>query len=223
MSAFWDYQLRQPAPAKRAEPRPKPQPRRRRWLLAAVALLALLIGVGVYGKVRGRGSLARVQQLRQELTAARGRGVPAEQQKATAEQFRQEVRKLSPEQRSELFAAGRREAMQRLDAYFAMSPAERRQYLDREIDRAEQRRREANNNPAGGPGANGRRPGGERPRSAEEIEKRRREMLNRTTPEQRAQMDQFRARMDKFRQEMNQRRSQRGLPPATGPGGFGPR
>ncbi len=221
MSAFWDYQLRQPAPAKRAEPKSGPRPRRRRWLLAAIALLALLIGVGVVGKVRNRGSLARVQQLRQELAAARGRGVPAEQQKAAAERFRQEVRKLSPEQRAELFAAGQREMAQRLDAYFAMSPAERRQYLDQAIDRAEQRRREAAN-AGGGPAAVGRRPG-DRPRSAEEIEKRRKEILNRTTPEQRAQMDRLRAKMDRFRQDLNQRRAQRGLPPATGPGGFGPR
>jgi hypothetical protein len=222
MSAFWDYQLRQPAPARRAEPKSEPRPSRRRWLLAAIALLALLIGVGVAGKVRGRGSLARVQQLRQELAAARGRGVPAEQQKATAELLRQEVRKLSPEQRAELFAAGQREMAQRLDAYFAMSPAERRQYLDQAIDRAEQRRREAAN-AGGGPVAAGRRPGGDRPRSAEEIEKRRKEILNRTTPEQRAQMDRIRAKMDRFRQDLNQRRAQRGLPPATGPGGFGPR
>jgi cell division protein FtsB len=217
MSTQWDYLLADRKPMKRAEPTPR---RRRRWLLALIALLLLLVGVGTYGSVRGRGDVARVQQLRKELFIARG--ATPDQRKATAAQFREEMRKLSPDQRSELFVAGQKEAVARLDVYFAMSPAEKRRHLDGAIDRMEQRGKERNARPqgAGGPG---RRPGGDRPRSAEEIEKRRKERLDRTTPEQRALMDQLRAKGERFRNDLNQRRTQRGLPPTGGRGGFGPR
>jgi cell division protein FtsB len=209
----WDYLLSDRKPMKRVAEPPR---RRRRWLLGLLALLLLLVGVGTYGAVRGRGNPARVQQLRKELFAARG--ATPEQRKATAEQFRQEVRKLSPAQRSELFAAGQREAAARLDTYFTLPPADRRQYLDREIDRMEQRRKErAGRSPGAGAGT-ARRPGGDRPRSAEETEKRRKERLDRTTPEQRALMDQLRAKGERFRKDLDQRRAQRGLPPAGGPG-----
>lgn len=53
----------------------------------------------------------------------------------------------------------------------------------------------------GGGGSNGSAP---KQRSSEDIEKRRREMLDRSTPEERAQRD-------LFRKEMNDRRKQRGL------------
>jgi hypothetical protein len=60
----------------------------------------------------------------------------------------------------------------------------------------------ANGNSPGAPGGpRGNRP----PPSAEEIEKRRKQALERTTPEERAKMDQF-------RKDMNDRRRQRGLP-----------
>lgn len=223
MSTQWDYLLAERKPVKRPAPEPEPAPRRR-WLLALIALLLLLVGVGTYGSVRGRGDVAKVQQLRKEMFAAKS--ATPEQRKSAAEQFRQEMRKLSPEQRSELSVAGQKEAIARLDAYFAMSPAEKRQHLDRAIDRMEQWRKERADRPprARGQPGTGRGPGGgDRPRSAEEVEKRRKERLNRTTPEQRAMTDQLRAKGDRFRNDLNQRRAQRGLPPANGPGGFGPR
>jgi hypothetical protein len=217
MSTQWDYLLADRKPVRRAEPAPR---RRRRWLLALIALLLLLVAVGTYGSVRGRGDVAKVRQLRNELFASKG--ATPEQRKATVEQFRQEMRKLSPDQRSELFTAGQKQAIARLDAYFAMSPAEKRRHLDGAIDRMEQRGKERSTRPPGA-GGSGRRPGGDRPRSAEEVEKRRKDRLDRTTPEQRALMDQLRAKGERFRNDLNQRRAQRGLPPANGRGGFGPR
>ncbi|HET6573743.1 MAG TPA: hypothetical protein VFG68_09095 [Fimbriiglobus sp.] len=216
MSTQWDHLLADRKSVKRAEPTPR---RHRRWLLALIVLLLVLVGVGTYGSIRGRGDLARVRQLRNELFASRT--ATPEQRKATAAQFRQEMRKLSPAQRSELFAAGQKEAVARLNAYFALSPAEKRRQLDAAIDRMEQRGKERNARPPGA-GDPGRRPGGDRPRSAEEVEKRRKEMLNRTTPEQRALRDQLRAKGERFRNDLNQRRTQRGLPSASG-GRFGPR
>ena len=87
MSAYWDYQLSRPKPAPPADPEPRP---RRRWLLAAAALLLLLILLGGYGAVRGRGDVAKVQQLRHELFAAKG--LTSEQRKAISQELRQEVR-----------------------------------------------------------------------------------------------------------------------------------
>ncbi len=232
MSTFWEYQLKD---RPKARPRPKApaapeSPRRRhRWLVAAIALLALLIGVGGYRAVRPRGDLAKVQKLRQELFSQAARSLSPEERRARAEQLRRESAKLSPDQRAELFAAGQKRMKERLDRYFAMSPRERQQFLDQEIDRMEQMRRERANANAGTgtPAAfgTGPRPGGSggRPRSPEEIEHRRKERLDRTTPEQRATMDQMRARMTRFHQDLNQRRAQRGMPPMSGPGGSGRR
>lgn len=197
---------------------PEPEPRRRRWLFAALLLLLLLIGVGTYGNVKARGRVARVQQLQQELFSKQG---SPDDRKAKADQLRNEMQRLTPEQRNELFAAGQQKAVERMDRYFAMSPREKQQFLDDAINRDEQRRKERAANGAPPPNAN-RPPRNTQPQSAEQIEQRRKERLNRTTPEQRATMDRLREQMDKFRDEMNRRRQQRGLAPAGGPGGFGP-
>lgn len=76
---------------------------------------------------------------------------------------------------------------------------------------------------AGGP--NAQRPGGERGqnRSPQEMENRRKQFLDHTTPKQRAAMDQMRELSSKYREDLNKRRKQLGLPEMTGRGfGGGP-
>lgn len=190
---------------------------RRRWLLAALLLLLLLIGVGTYGNIKARGRVARVQELQKELFSKQG---TPDDRKAKADQLRSEMRQLTPEERNELFAAGQRQMVERMDRYFALSPREKQQFLDEAINRDEQRRKERAAN--GAAQSKMQRPQNSQPQTTEQIEQRRKERLNRTTPEQRATMDRLREQMDKFRDEMNRRRQQRGLAPASGSGGFGP-
>jgi cell division protein FtsB len=191
--------------------------RRRRWRRLAFLLLLLLLGYGTYRAVRPDPNLKRVRQLQQEF-AAQGKDLTPDQRRERGQQMREAMAKLSPTQRETLFAEGQQRFQQDLERYHKMSQAEKVRYLDERINRDEERRRQFaqrnqnGNGPrpnGGGPGAFGAGPGGSggrggQPPSAEEREKRRKERIDRTTPE-------FRALMDQFRRDMNARRQQRGL------------
>jgi hypothetical protein len=118
---------------------------------------------------------------------------------------------------------------QRMDEFFELPPEERESHLDEQIDRMEERkaRREeaaakreaeaskdgeagdtAGNSASSGDGRQRRR-GGFGNRSKEERERWQRDMLERTTPAQRA-------KFMEYRRQLNERREERGLPPARG-------
>jgi uncharacterized membrane protein YgcG len=193
---------------------------RRRWRRWVGALLLLLLMVGVVWAVRPDPHLARARELQQEL--ANGKNLSPDDRKAKFQELRDQMKHLNADQKWELSAPMREKQKAEMDRYFAMSPKEKTRYLDERIDQSEKMRKEwekkAGQGKSGqaGPGkAGGGFPGGGSPvgfggsngkqRSSEEIEKRRKESLNRTTPEERAHMDQF-------RKDMNDRRKQRGLP-----------
>lgn len=208
------------------------RPRRLRWWVAGgMALLALAATAYL---VRGRGgNPEKVQKLQQQLFTEAARAAPPEQRRTMMAEFRDEVRRLSPEQRAEFIMAGQREMKARFDQYFAMAPADKRKHLDQIIDRMQQQPAGGRGGPPGGfgmgpPGGRGGPGGGppganSRPQTPEAIEQRRRERLDRTTPEQRALTDQIRTQMDKFRKDLNDRRTQRGMPalPPRGNRGMG--
>jgi hypothetical protein len=185
------------------------KPRRRwRWLLA---LLLLLFGLGgVVWATRPNPHLARARELQKEL--ANAKSLPPDQRKARFEQFRNEVKQLTDDQKAELFAPMREKQKAEMDRYFAMSPQQKIRYLDDRIDRMEKMRKDREKNGGGlggfGPGGTGGGPGARGPggttRTPEEIEKRRKQFLENTTPEERAKMDQF-------RHDLDARRRQRGL------------
>ena len=159
--------------------------------------------------------------LREELTP--------EERKARFAEYREQVKHLTDDQKWEL-SAPMREAEGRDGQVLRHVPKEKSAYLDERIDRSEKARKEwekkgeqakGGQGKAGGPGRGfgpggpkvGRGggqggPGGRAATSAEEIEKRRKQYLDRTSPEERAQRDQF-------RKEMDSRRKQRGLPPRS--------
>jgi hypothetical protein len=197
-------------------------PRRRR---AAWAVLGLALALLVWLIWPDR-NLARVRALQNEVFGEAGKALPPEVRQARFAELRAATQKLSPAQRQELAQDGMRRQRDEMARYFRMSPAEKRQFLDQQINRQEEVRRRmqqqqaTGNRPAGGPGGPGGFAGGpggrgdRSPPTAQERERRRQLMLDRTTPEQRGQMDQF-------RRDMELRRQQRGLP-ATPPG-FGRR
>ena len=147
--------------------------------------------------------------------------------------MRTEMKNLSPDQRNEFFAAGQKQAKDKMDHYFAMPAKEKQKFLDSEINRIEQFKKQAGTNGLSGQPGFGPRPGGNGPgntkgpgsttRTPEEIEKRRKEMLSHTTPEQRATRDQMRVQSEKFRTDLNHRLQQRGLPQLPSGGRGGPR
>jgi hypothetical protein len=183
---------------------------RKRWLLAVAVLLLLAGGLGAW-YFWPDGQLARVKELRQELLSDTSRKLPADQRRQKWQEFRKEEEKLSPGQRKSLWEEMRQRRKKDVEHYFTLTKAEKTRWLDEQIDRREARRREwqaAGGNGAGGGGPGGGQgggPGGGANVSPEEREKRRKQMLDSTTPEERAQFDQL-------RKDLAARRSQRGLP-----------
>jgi hypothetical protein len=187
--------------------------RKRKWLLLAALLLLLTLGggLGTYWLVGPEPHLARAEALRDQLTGEAGRGLPPEERQELRRQLAEEVRQLSPEQRRQLAAQRRRQFRQRLDEYFALAPPERLAFLDGQINRTEAARRQraqaAANGDAAGAGpdrAGGFGRGAWRSADPEERQRRRQQMLDATSPEERAMASAY------FR-DLNNRRRQLGL------------
>jgi hypothetical protein len=206
-----------------APPNPKPRRRWRRWSALALFLIGV---VGLVWAVRPDPHLSRAQALQKELFSPASKDLSPEERKARFAEYREHVKHLNDDQKWELGAPMRERQKAEMDRYFAMSPAEQARYLDEQIDRSEKMRQawqKKGSQAKGGAGkggqAKGRPPGGgfggnkssagkggRQPRSPEEIQNRRKQLLDRTSPEERA-------RMDRFRKDMADRRKQRGLPP----------
>lgn len=219
MHAFTVHPQKKPEPAAPAAAEEKPR-RRRRWLLAL--LLLLLIG-GLGWVVRPDPHLARAMELQKELFSPDAKNLPPEQRKARFEAYRAETMHLTAAQKRELSAPMREKRKADMDRYFALSPKEKTKHLDDLIDRGEKAKKDREKAgqapggpPRGGPGGGfgfgpGGGPGGGpngKAGTPAEREQRRKQALDRTTPEERAQTDQF-------RRDMDNRRRQRGLPVAA--------
>lgn len=196
-------------PQKKSEPTDAPPRRRwRRW----VAVLLLLFGIGLVWAFRPDPHMARARELQKELFSSGAKNLSPEERRAKFTEYREQVKHLSDDQKWALSAPMREKQKAERDRYFAMAPKEKTKYLDEQIDRSEKMRKEREQKQKAAPVNGGNRaggPGGARPPlSPEDIEKRRKQFLDRTTPEERA-------RADQFRKEMNDRRRQRGLPVRT--------
>jgi hypothetical protein len=188
----------------------KPRRRRRYWLLAL--LLLLLLGWWLWPD----GKLARAKELQNELFAEDSTLSP-DDRRAKFEEFRNVTRGMSESQRRELGRESQRRREADLRRYTQLSPAEKKQRLDRDINRQEQFRQRAQNNPPGNGGGGGPRggfggPGGGRPNTPESRERGRQQYLDHTTPE-------YRELRDQYHRDMAARRAERGLPPTPPRGG----
>ncbi len=193
--------------------------RRRRLLLALALLLLLGIAGGTWSALRSAAQVAKVEELGKQLREA-GRNLPADQRRERWQEFRQEMDKLTPEQRRQVGAKiseeRRRTLRAKLQQYFAMSRKEQQAFLDGEINRMEARRRQRERDRAQG-GTNAAGAGGPGNRgnwsklSPAERDRMRQQRIDSSTPEDRAMTSEF------FKQ-LNERRQQRGLPVRTGRG-----
>jgi len=196
---------------------------KKQWLTLAVVLVLLLAGVGLrfFG---GHARVERLRKLRDEAFSPAALQASPEERRAKMEAFRKEQEKLSPAERKEVWADLRKERQKELERYHKMSKEEKAAYLDERIDQMEAMRaswqsRNGGNSAGRGPGprngGSGETPpqagtatenrGGGANLSAEDRERRRKDMLDATTPEERALRDQF------FK-DLQARRVQRGLP-----------
>jgi hypothetical protein len=190
-----------------------------------VGVLTLLI-VCIIWIMRGRAD-AQMQKVRDLGKDAFAGGRP---DRDKMKEFRDEMDKLSPDQRDRLRDEGRQAFEQReneeMAKFFAMPPAQRNEYLDKRIRDDDRRRKEwesrraqqaqqpnqpgSRANANAGSNANGGQQRGPRNRSSDEKMQRRNKRLDSKTPEQRAQRAAFRAAMEKRRKEL-------GLPAPTHP------
>lgn len=152
------------------------------------------------------GQLARVQALQKELAQA-GETMTQEQRREKGKELRLAMDRLTPQQRAQLRNQFQQRMQDQMAKYFAMSPKEKQQYLDQQINQMQNL-----GAPKGaGPPAGGGPPGGGGS-TPEDRERRRQQRLDSTTPE-------FRAQMDQFRKDMELRRQQLGLPASPQRGG----
>ena len=189
--------------------------KRRRALLAL--LLLLLLSYAGYRAFATNPDVDKVNELRKELSAP---DLTPEQRREKFQQLREAMDRLSTEDRRDISRAMSQERYKRSEAdmqrYTRMSPRERTQYLDEQIKRMEEWRKQREQ--AGQGGASSSRSGstaaptgtsGTRPQpSAEERERLRKQRLDGTTPE-------YRAMRDQYMKDLQARRQQLGLPATT--------
>ena len=181
---------------------------KRKTAIGAVTM-ALVLGVGwALGFFdRSDPEVLELQKMRDEAFDRRDQ-ISEEERRTQFRAIRERVEDLSEDQRRAFHEGLRERFQQRMEQFFAMLPEEQTERLDELIDRMEERR--ANRDQAGGGG----RPGGGRgDMTAAQRDQRRKERLDRTTPD-------MRAKMDRFREMLNDRREQRGLDPIEGGRGF---
>jgi hypothetical protein len=203
--------------------------RSRRKTILFLSLGALLIlGGFLYWLFRPNPQVTKVKEMRRELFAESSRKLSPLERRERFEELRKEQAKLTPAERKQLAADARKARKAELEHYFTLSKAEKTKLLDKRIDQMEAMRKQmqaagspgrgsqggtGSGNTLGFPQGAGGANGGSG-RTPEERERWRKEMLDSTTPEERAQMDQF-------RKDLQARRTQRGLP--SSPGGWGGR
>jgi len=156
------------------------------------------------------------------------------------ERMQKEMKDLTPDQRQQVWDHGRknfqRQMEKQVDDYFAAPPEKRKEILDKQIQDMEKRRKEMEKRrkenggqdgpPGGGPGQAGQGgppggtgagpggPGGQN-RTPQQQSERRNQMLDSTSPAQRA-------KMAAYFSDLLKRRAQLGLPAFPGPPGGRP-
>jgi hypothetical protein len=179
---------------------------RQRKGFVAVSVVATLVLAWLLWPGR---QMARVKELQKTLFSEEAKALSPDERREKFRELREVTEKLSPQQRTELRAEANKRQQTEMERYFKMTPAEKKKYLDQQIDRMEAMRRQMQANggaPPRGPGGPGGPPSNRPPQTPEQREQRRKDRLDMSTPELRAERDQF-------RKEMEQRRKERGLPP----------
>lgn len=188
-----------------------PSNRKRRLITILFLFLVLVAGYGVYRMVCTPPALTKVRQLQRELAAADARGWSTEQHQAKLHELRVTIQQLSSAQRATLAAERQQQLQADMERYSRMSPPEKIRYLDEQIDRAARIRQQWTGTNGGPPfsstmgtNTNRRQSAGSSSATPDARDQRRKEMLDRTTPE-------YRALRDQFRKDLENRRKQRGL------------
>lgn len=211
-----------PIPLRTFPKQEEESPRRwRRWRWLLLLLIPLILWQS-WRMVSSSRHLAKVKTLQASLGDT---NLSPDQRQKLFQDLRGEMAQLTPDQRSQLNRDRQKQQEKEYDRYFAMSKAEQKRYLDERINRMQQAMNQARPNGQGNAGVPGAKanisfgtgggtaggpngPGG-KSKNPDDIESRKKKMLDSTTTE-------FRAKNDRFRKEMEQRMKERGITPPAG-------
>lgn len=180
---------------------------------AAILLVLAAVGWGFYSAKDP--AIVELEQLRDEQFAKRNE-LTDDQQEANRQAFGEKMKGLSEEQRRSFFESSAPIFMKmmeaRLDQFLAKSPEEQKAELDKKIDEMLARQKNGEGPGRGGPpGAGDGKP--RTPPTPQQIDKFRKGMLDKTTPEQRAK---FQVTIQMYKDRMQER----GIDPPQGGGRF---
>lgn len=155
---------------------------RRRVTGASIVLLVGCLAL-LYWLFRPDPRLARAQELSRQLTGDAARTLTEDQRREVRQQLRQQLEQLTPDQRRALGKERRKAFEDEVAKFSTLSKEDQNAFLDNQINRMEEARRRRqqenpNGNNAGFPS---------RSNDTDERDRRRRDRLDETSPEQRAQ------------------------------------
>src|SRR3954469_7378365 len=177
----------------------------KRNAIVSTVLMILLVGLAAWAFgffTRTDPAIAALQQIGNQM---QDKNLSDAQRNQLRDDFRQNMRSLTDDQRRAFFDANRDQwtgrIQQRMDEYFAMSKADQQKRLDEILNRMTQGRNSAQQNTNGGNrNANNNR-GGSRNMSDAQREQRSKERLDRTSPKMRAQFAEFRKQLENRAQQ----------------------
>jgi len=165
--------------------------------------MLIAIGAWSFGLFGGTDpAIAKLQEIGDQM---QDKNLSDAQRNQLRDDFRQNMRSMTDDQRRAFFDANRDQwtgrIQQRMDEYFAMSKADQQKRLDEILNRMTQGRNSAQQNTNGGNrNANNNR-GGSRNMSDAQREQRSKERLDRTSPKMRAQFAEFRKQLENRAQQ----------------------
>src|SRR3954452_2640886 len=176
---------------------------KRRWIIAGCGLLLIAIAAWSFGLFGGTDpAIAKLQEIGDQM---QDKDLSDAQRNQLRDDFRQNMRSMTDDQRRAFFDANRDQwtgrIQQRMDEYFAMSKADQQKRLDEILNRMAQGRNSAQQNTNGGNRSANNNRGGGRNMSDAQREQRSKERLDRTSPKMRAQFAEFRKQLENRAQQ----------------------
>lgn len=201
---------------------------KRNTIIGTSIVVLLLVGVALWYWLGSDREIEKLKQLQAEVFSKETRELPDEERREKFANYRQQYERLSESQqrqlRKQMYSGQQQRISSKIHAYFELPKAQRIAYLDKQIKESEKRRKQFANRSGteksrtgrtggGGPGRGGPGRGGDsKMTDAERGERRdrfKRGMLDRTTPQQRAEMA-------AYMEALKERREQLGLPDRGG-------
>src|SRR3954471_15226119 len=171
----------------------------KRKAVISTVLTILLVGLAAWAFgffTRTDPVIAALQQIGNQM---QDKNLSDAQRNQLREDFRQNMRSLTDDQRRAFFDANRDQwtgrIQQRMDEYFAMSKADQQKRLDEILNRMVQARTSSQQTPNSGNQNSNNNRGGGRNMSDAQREQRSKQRLDRTSPKMRAQASEFRKQL----------------------------